>query len=100
MSNLIRNACLYTEQGSIRVIVDTAGIRVTDTGIGMSAEELAQLSTPFFRAQRSGSDGHGIGLNIVRRLAERFGWVIEFSSEINVGTTVSVRFPKASVVAE
>ena len=100
MSNLIRNACLYTEQGSIRVIVDTAGIRVTDTGIGMSAEELAQLSTPFFRAQRSGSDGHGIGLNIVRRLAERFGWLIEFSSEINVGTTVSVRFPKASVVAE
>ena len=97
MANLLRNACLYTEQGSIRVVVDRAGVQVIDTGIGMSAEELVKLSTPFFRAQRSARDGHGIGLTIVRRLAERFGWGIEFRSELNVGTRVSVRFPQATV---
>lgn len=98
ISNVIRNACLYTEQGSIRVVVEGAGVRVTDSGIGMSADELARLSTPFFRAQRSGSDGHGIGLNIVRRLTERFGWSIAFESELNTGTTVQLGFPHARVI--
>jgi signal transduction histidine kinase len=98
MANLIRNACLYTEQGSIRVLIEADGVRVVDTGIGMSADELAQLTTPFFRARRGHGDGHGIGLNIVRRLAERFGWEISFASKLNAGTTVSVRFPNARLI--
>ena len=97
VSNIIRNACLYTERGSIRVEVDSSGVRVSDTGIGMSAEELARLSTPFFRAQRSRSEGHGIGLNIVRRLVERFGWGITFESELGSGTTVTLRLPSAQL---
>ncbi|MCK9367335.1 MAG: HAMP domain-containing histidine kinase [Metallibacterium scheffleri] len=100
MANLIRNACLYTEHGSIRVVIAENGVRVMDTGIGMSAEELAQLTTPFFRAQRGHSDGHGIGLNIVRRLAERFDWEIGFASKLNAGTTVSVRFPNARSIKD
>ncbi len=94
LSNLIRNACLYTEQGQIVVRVEADRVSVEDTGPGMTADELARIFEPFFRGGDRRRDGHGIGLTIVRRLSERFGWPVEFVSTPGVGTRVSVRFPQ------
>jgi signal transduction histidine kinase len=94
IGNLIRNACLYTESGNVRVNIGEDSVSVVDSGIGMSAEEIARSHQPYFRAGRSASAGHGVGLSIVRRLSERFGWPVELRSEVGTGTTATIRFPQ------
>ncbi|HZW50267.1 MAG TPA: HAMP domain-containing sensor histidine kinase [Rudaea sp.] len=94
IGNLIRNACLYTESGSVRVSVGEDSVSVADSGIGMSAEEIARTHQPYFRAGRSTSAGHGVGLSIVRRLSERFGWPVDLRSEVGAGTVATIRFPQ------
>jgi len=92
LSNLLRNACAYTDQGSIEVEVAADRIVVRDTGIGMSEEAAERAFEPFFRADPSHPQGTGLGLSIVRRLCDRFGWRTELTSQPGVGTAVSVVF--------
>ena len=98
LSNLIRNACLYTDAGRITVTVEDGYITVEDTGSGMSPEEIDRVFEPFYRAQRSRSGGHGIGLTIVKRLSDRFGWPVSLESERGVGTRATIRFPQPQPV--
>lgn len=93
LSNLLRNACLYTDRGTVVVTVGAGFVRVSDTGPGMSAEELARVYEPFYRGGRGGQGGHGIGLTIVRRLSERFGWPVRLESTPGAGTTATISFP-------
>jgi signal transduction histidine kinase len=60
----------------------------------MSDEELARAFVSFFRGGQGRGTGHGIGLTIVKRLADRFGWEVGMSSQQGVGTMVSVVFPE------
>lgn len=91
LSNLLRNACAYTDTGSIEVEVTQDRIVVRDTGIGMTEQAQARAFEPFFRADPTRPQGTGLGLSIVRRLCDRFGWRIELHSETGVGTLVAVR---------
>ena len=93
LGNLLRNACNYTEQGTVRVTVRSDAVEVSDTGVGMSAEELARVFEPFYRAGDGRKDGQGIGLSIVRRLSERYGWPVRLESEPGRGTTATISFP-------
>jgi signal transduction histidine kinase len=93
LANLLRNACLYTERGEVLVRIETDRVVVQDTGPGMSSEDLARVFEPFFRGGERRSDGHGIGLTLVRRLSERFGWPVTLESEPGKGTRACVRFP-------
>lgn len=95
IGNLIRNACMYTERGAITITIDTGCVIVRDTGIGMSEDDLAHLFESFYRGGKGQGEGHGIGLSIVKRLADRFGWEIGISSKLGVGTTIRVSFPVA-----
>ncbi|MFC6840070.1 sensor histidine kinase [Xanthomonas theicola] len=92
VSNLLRNACNYTDAGSIEVEVAADRIRIRDTGIGMSDDALRRAFEPFFRAEPDRPQGTGLGLSIVRRLCERFGWRIGLESAEGGGTTATVRF--------
>jgi len=92
ISNLLRNACAYTDSGRIRVEVGNGKVVVSDTGIGMSPEALAKVFEPFFRAEPGRHHGSGLGLPIVRRLCERFGWRIDLESTAGQGTTATVNF--------
>lgn len=92
ISNLLRNACAYTDAGRIDVIVEQDRVIVRDTGIGMSEEAMTRAFEPFYRADPSRPNGTGLGLSIVRRLCERFGWKIELESVLGRGTTMTVRF--------
>ena len=95
IGNLIRNACMYTERGEIRVRVEGGSVRVSDTGCGMDDNALDRAFQPFNYGRL---DGHGIGLTIVRRIAERFGWPVEFASAPGDGTVATLRFPRAMSV--
>ena len=95
VGNLIRNACLYTESGEVRTTIGMDFIRIQDSGIGMSEEEVARAFQPFFRGGRSRRGGHCVGLTIVRRLSDRFKWPVEMTSEVGLGTCVTIHFPQA-----
>jgi signal transduction histidine kinase len=95
VGNLIRNACLYTESGEVRTTIGMDFIRIQDSGIGMSEEEVARAFQPFFRGGRSRRGGHGVGLTIVKRLSDRFSWPVEMTSEMGHGTCVTIHFPQA-----
>ena len=92
--NLLRNACNYTDAGSVTVRVQPGRIVIEDTGIGMDQEDLARSFDAFHRGGDQRRGGHGIGLNIVRRLSERFGWPVSLESEVGKGTRATILFPK------
>lgn len=98
VGNLIRNACTFTEHGTVTVTLDKQGFVVQDTGRGMSPEEVEQSHRPFFSARGTARGGQGVGLSIVRRLSDRFGWPVQLVSKVNEGTRVSVAFPDAEVL--
>jgi signal transduction histidine kinase len=95
LDNLLSNACTFTETGRIEVRIETGRLIVSDTGIGMTSETLQRVYDPFYRADQFGV-GKGMGLSIVRRLGERFGWPVTLESTPGVGTTATIWFSGAS----
>jgi signal transduction histidine kinase len=102
LGNLLRNACRYTDAGHVTVRVTPGRIEVEDTGIGMGADELARAFEPFYRGaggQTGGREvGQGIGLTIVKRLAERYGWPVMIDSALGKGTRAEILFPAAVAI--
>jgi len=102
LTNLLSNAVKYNnERGRIHVTASTCGvdqveIAVTDTGLGMTAEQLAGLFQPFNRLgrERSVQEGTGIGLVISQRLAELMGGTLRARSTEGVGSSFIVTLPR------
>ncbi|MDR1075033.1 MAG: HAMP domain-containing histidine kinase [Xanthomonadaceae bacterium] len=92
VGNLLRNACNYTDTGIVKVTVEADRVVVRDTGIGMSADTVSRVFDPFYRAEPDRAQGVGLGLSIVRRLSDRFGWIVELDSVPGEGTTAVLRF--------
>jgi signal transduction histidine kinase len=92
VGNLLDNACMYTEQGRIDVRIEPDRIVVHDSGIGMSPDTLQRAYEPFYRADPANPASKGMGLSIVRRLGERFGWPVSLESVPGIGTTATIRF--------
>tara|TARA_R110002095_G_scaffold161743_1_gene140149 strand:+ start:554 stop:1894 length:1341 start_codon:yes stop_codon:yes gene_type:complete len=99
IGNLLRNACAYTDEGYVRVVVDATGVRISDSGVGISDDELKAVFSPYYRAPNARESGHGIGLSLVKRMTDRFGWPIDITSHPGRGTVVVVRFPNAEASA-
>jgi signal transduction histidine kinase len=98
--NLLRNALLYTDVGQIQVRIAPQRVCITDSGIGMSEQAIKAAFEPYFRGQPQRRGGHGVGLTIVRRFADRFHWSVDIQSDLGVGTQVEVGFPGAQCRAE
>src|SRR5690606_22405548 len=75
LGNLIGNACKYTGAGEVVVTVLADRVEVADTGPGITQEDADRLFERGYRGRSSeGSKGAGIGLAIVRRLCDLYGW--------------------------
>jgi signal transduction histidine kinase/ActR/RegA family two-component response regulator len=109
--NLIDNAVKYTTCGDIGVatLIEEAGaeryavLSVSDTGKGIPADEYERIFEEFYQLDNPGRDrnrGVGLGLAIVRRLAELMSAKVEIQSKFGQGTTFRVRFPYAGAAAE
>jgi len=92
VGNLLRNACSYTDRGTVEVTIEADRLVVSDTGIGMEPEALARAFEPFYRAVPERPMGTGLGLSIVLRLCERFGWTVTLDSTLDTGTVAGVYF--------
>jgi PAS domain S-box-containing protein len=98
--NLLNNAIKFTDNGSVRVVVECrerqVQIQVQDTGIGIKPEDRASLFQPF-RQIDSGlerqHDGTGLGLAICHRLVQLLGGSIDVTSEWGAGSVFSVTLP-------
>ncbi|MFM7708925.1 MAG: sensor histidine kinase [Gammaproteobacteria bacterium] len=95
LGNLLRNAFSYTDAGEVAVEIGAASVVIRDTGVGMAAEKLDAMYKPFVRGETARRGGHGVGLTIVRRLSDRFGWPVTIESSPGVGTRVEIGFPDA-----
>ena len=93
LANLIRNAVNYTERGFVRIAYAAKQLTVTDSGHGISAEHLPRIFERFFRADDGPAAGVGLGLSIVKRVCEHYGWRIDVSSTPMKGSTFSITFP-------
>jgi signal transduction histidine kinase len=103
LTNLVANALKFTPRGG-RVTV-TAGLRrgqlafsVSDTGPGIPEEALGRLFDRFWRGDRSDHGGAGLGLAIVRGIAEAHGGSVEVASEPGEGATFTIFLPTVEVV--
>lgn len=94
IGNLLRNAFAYTSEGHVQVFIRDKSVVIEDTGPGMDEEFLENVFRPFFRDQRQ-RGGFGVGLTIVKRMSDRFGWQLEIESELGKGTSVTVTFPES-----
>ncbi|WP_299089552.1 two-component system histidine kinase PnpS [uncultured Metabacillus sp.] len=100
--NLMNNALTYTPKGgSVQVKVEKYNhyilIKVSDTGIGIKAEEIPRIFERFYRVDRArsrNSGGTGLGLAIVKHLVEAHKGQLSVTSKIGEGTTFTVKLFK------
>ena len=102
--NLLSNACKFTRNGAIQLILErhTASgsdwivFQVSDTGIGMTTEEMGRLFQPFTQADASTTrryGGTGLGLAITRKIAQLMGGDVTVESTPGQGSTFTLRTP-------
>jgi signal transduction histidine kinase len=101
VGNLVDNAVRYTPAGgTVTVEVDSiegeAAVSVRDTGPGISPEDLERIFEPFYRGSaQKNIPGTGLGLPIVKRIAERHGGRVEVQTALGKGSTFRVFLPRA-----
>jgi signal transduction histidine kinase len=98
VANLIDNACKFSDPPMVKIKIafvnSSVRLRFMDNGIGIPNDDLKHIFQPLYRAKNAGAkSGHGIGLSIVKRIADIHDATIDIESELNIGTTISVTFP-------
>jgi len=100
MYNLVNNAIRYNKTNGNIVISDkistdgSCGITISDTGIGIPDEDIGTIFNRFKKANKSEElGGYGLGLSIVKSIADYHGITVELSSEVNIGTEFIISFP-------
>lgn len=96
--NLLENGCKYSNDQKVVVQVksepESLILSFTDEGIGISPEDIEYIFEPFRRGRNAqGIKGHGIGLSLVERIVLLHRGQISIESELNKGTTLTLRFP-------
>ena len=91
IANLLRNALHYTEQGHVRLVLESGGLRVEDSGVGIPIEQQSLVFEPFVRGSRARGEGLGLGLSLVKRICLHQGWRIELSDLPAGGSCFSIQ---------
>jgi len=100
LNNLINNAVKFTEKGGVTVAIslkdNIVEIKVIDSGIGIAKEYLDTIFEEFRQVSEGYNrnfEGNGLGLNITKKLVEKFGGEISVESEPGKGSTFIVKLP-------
>jgi len=103
-TNLVSNGINYNREGgtvivSVREEVNDLVVEISDTGIGISEDDLHFVFDEFFSVRSEetrGISGSGLGLPIAKRIIEAHNGLIKIASELGKGTTLSILLPKAN----
>ena len=103
--NLIGNAVKFTAKGSITVRAsygdNTFTLSVTDTGCGISPENIGKLMSPYVQLQEHDtSQGTGLGLAICKQLSKQMKGTLELESTVGKGSTFTLRIPNVNAFSE
>lgn len=101
VNNLVANALKFTDGGEVRVEVlwkdAHLAIEVSDTGKGISPDDLGRILEPFEQAQKDevnvANEGVGLGLAITKKLVDLHGGTLDVTTELGVGSTFKVQLP-------
>jgi len=107
IENLVSNAIKYSPSGTEVTVAASATdtevvIEVADQGYGIPEADLARIFEKFYRVPRvqdAGVPGTGLGLALVREIAELHGGSVSVSSQVNAGSTFTLRLPRAETAA-
>ena len=88
VTNLVRNAIHFTAGGTITIVLEEAFIEIRDTGQGIENHQLDSVTQ--LHTKGKDSTGFGLGLSIVARLCNRFGWDLDLDSQPGKGTRVRI----------
>ena len=99
ISNLVENALKFTERGNVTLTLKESEklieFSVSDSGCGISEENLPRVFDRFFRGDASRKyPGNGLGLSLVQAFIKAHNWNIECQSELGKGTTFLIKIPK------
>jgi signal transduction histidine kinase len=92
IGNLLRNACQYTEQGTVTVSLETHCIVIEDSGVGLPESVRSRLFERFVRGHDESIAGSGLGLSIVKRVVEHLGWNIQLEDSPGGGSRFTLVF--------
>ena len=103
LKNVLENSLKYSKpenqpvEISINAEEESVVIRIQDYGAGIPEEDLPFIFEPFYRIDKSRSKdtgGYGLGMSLCKKIMEAHGGTIEIKSDLNIGTTVYLRFEK------
>ena len=103
--NLLHNAMhAMTPGGLVNIQLDTSNasvvlIRISDTGVGIPAENISRIFLPFFSRRADGQAGMGLGLAVCKSIIDRFGGSIAVASELGKKTVFTISLPLALSVS-
>ena len=94
IKNIIDNAIVYNnENGKLKIELEKKELTISDTGVGISQEDLEHIFDRFYRvdkARSKESSGTGLGLSIVKHICLLYGYEINVKSKIGVGTVITI----------
>jgi signal transduction histidine kinase len=93
VGNLVRNACQYTQRGSVEVQLGEHSVIVKDTGPGLPAAVRATLDAVDGAPPSTGSAGTGLGLALVKRICEYLGATLSYEERAEGGSMFTIAFP-------
>jgi signal transduction histidine kinase len=91
-----RKVQLFSSDAEVAIVLTFVELQIRDTGCGIPPEFLDRIMLPYFSYNKP--DGTGLGLSIVQKIMDSHGGQIDIQSEVNVGTTVSLRFKQANTI--
>lgn len=97
VGNLVQNAFTHAEAGTVTILVDSDGLTVSDTGRGILADELGKVFSRHYKG--TDSAGTGIGLSLVKRICDRYGWDVAIESAVGQGTSVRLGYANTLVTS-
>lgn len=92
LGNIIKNAIKYTDRKLVTLYIDARQVVVQDYGPGIDSAAQAKLFERFHRGSEHDNTGTGIGLALVRRFCDQYGWTLDFQSAHSEGTRIAVNF--------